>query len=75
MEIEIALQLGDPILPILVDNAEMPNATLLPSSISEFSLLNAAKVREGRSFDADVEEILRKIEEYRMEGASRSISE
>jgi energy-coupling factor transporter ATP-binding protein EcfA2 len=75
MEIEIAFQLGVPILPILVDNAEMPNATLLPSSISEFSFLNAAKVREGRSFDADVEEILRKIEEYRMKGASRSISE
>lgn len=69
MEIEIALELGVPILPILVDDAEMPNEALLPHSINAFASLNAAQVHSGRSFEADINAVLEKIEAFRKEGA------
>jgi hypothetical protein len=68
MEIEVALDLGVPIVPILVDDAEMPNETSLPGSISEFAVLNAAVVRSGRSFDVDANAVLDKIKSFRLEG-------
>jgi hypothetical protein len=69
MEIEIAFKLGVPILPILVDDAEMPNEVLLPKSIDEFASLNAAQVHSGRSFEADIRAVLEKVEAFRKEGA------
>jgi hypothetical protein len=47
---EIELDFGVPILPVLVDDAEMPRRDQVPSSIAEFVLLNAARVASGPHF-------------------------
>ena len=50
VEIESALQLGVPIVPLLVDDVSMPSVDSLPSSIAEFASVNAAPIRSGHDF-------------------------
>ena len=49
-EISSALNANIPVIPVLVEGAEMPPQKALPSQIGELSLLNAAEVRTGRDF-------------------------
>ena len=66
-EIEIALSSRIPILPILIDRAQMPTANQLPPSIAEFAMYNAAVVRSGRDFDKDMDRIVGEIAARREE--------
>jgi hypothetical protein len=50
VEVEIALNRGMPVLPILIDSAKMPLSTDLPESLHDFAFLNAADVAIGRDF-------------------------
>ncbi len=50
MEIEAALARGIPVVPVLVEAAEMPTAGDLPESIGDLIFRNAAEVRAGRDF-------------------------
>jgi hypothetical protein len=65
VEIELALEFGIPIVPLLVDNVAMPRRGDLPSSIEEFVGLNAAAIRSGRDFHKDMDDVLKRIEEFR----------
>ncbi len=62
-EIELALELGVSILPVLVDNTAMPAMDVLPRSLHPFTFRNASPVRAGRDFHADMERILKMIRE------------
>lgn len=50
MEIEAALGRGIHIVPVLIENAEMPGPDDLPETIQAFTFRNAAEVRAGRDF-------------------------
>jgi conflict system STAND superfamily ATPase/TIR domain-containing protein len=65
LEIESALDLGVPILPLLVDNRAMPDEGDLPSSIADFVGVNAAAVRSGRDFHKDMDRVLDTIASHR----------
>jgi hypothetical protein len=58
IEIEIALQRGMPLVPVLVSGAKMPEPTMLPASIKEFSFRNAAKVEAGIDFRQHMERLI-----------------
>lgn len=61
IEIELALELGVPILPVLVDEACMPAREVLPKSIAAIGTINAASVRSGRDFHTDMDIVVNKI--------------
>ncbi len=60
-EIVEALSQDRLVLPVLFDDARMPNANELPDDIRELANLNALKIRHGE-FENDVEVLLRAIE-------------
>ncbi|HEU0027791.1 MAG TPA: toll/interleukin-1 receptor domain-containing protein [Ktedonobacterales bacterium] len=62
VEIEIALRLGVPIIPLLVENAAMPPAARLPASLRPLATLNALPVRPDPDFHRDMERVLPAIE-------------
>jgi TIR domain len=70
VEIESALDLGVPIVPLLVDSVVMPRVHDLPNSIAEFVLLNAAPIRSGRDFHNDMDQVLQTIMALRKRGIS-----
>jgi hypothetical protein len=47
-EIELALASGIPVIPLLVQNASMPNSGQLPDSLKSLSSINALPLRMGR---------------------------
>jgi hypothetical protein len=57
-EVEEALKRGVPIVPILVHDAEMPEAAELPSDIREFAYQNAATIDAGQDFRAHMDRLL-----------------
>ena len=61
-EIEAALDVGVPFIPLLIDGAPMPTVKKLPSSISEFAFLNAAKVRGGYDFHPDINRVMKRVQ-------------
>jgi hypothetical protein len=68
-EIELALDYGVPVIPILVDDTQMPDRSELPMSMQEFVKLNAAPMRSGRDFDSDMSVLLIRIEPLRQEAS------
>jgi hypothetical protein len=65
IEIESALDLGVPIVPLLVDSGAMPRVEDLPNSMVDFVQVNGAAVRSGRDFHKDMERVLETIASYR----------
>jgi hypothetical protein len=62
VEIEAALRQKLLVIPVLVNNATMPMANMLPESLRGFSFLNAAPVDSGRDFRAHVSRLIASIE-------------
>jgi hypothetical protein len=62
IEVEMAIRLEVPILPVLVDGAEMPASDDLPESMSNFAFFNARHL-DAHSFDHHVDEIMRSLEQ------------
>ena len=57
VEIELSLRQGLTVIPILIDEAEIPAASELPSSIKQLSYLNVFKLHSGRSFRNDLDNL------------------
>lgn len=73
-EIEMALKGRAPVIPVLVEDAPMPEPRGLPRSIAKLSGLQAVQIRRGRHWSPDVEYLKREIDEiigYRPVGPSR----
>jgi adenylate cyclase len=62
VEIEIALSRSVPLIPVLIDNAKMPQTTDLPPSLCELAFRNAAKVDSMYDFDHNVDRLIRQID-------------
>jgi hypothetical protein len=63
VEIETALKQDIPVLPVLLDEARMPEPSELPESIREFAYRNAAEVESGRDFDIHVDRVIKAVEQ------------
>ncbi len=62
VELETALRQKLMVIPVLVNNASMPKASVLPDAVRGFSFLNAAPVDVGRDFRPHVDRLIRSIE-------------
>ncbi len=60
-EIELALELGIPIIPLLIDDAPMPSAEDLPASLRELAEIQSMRLRH-RDYRADFASILVEVE-------------
>jgi hypothetical protein len=63
IEIELALQKGIPVIPVLVNGANMPKADDLPDSLENFIYLNAAPVDVGRDFHQHIDRLIRSMDQ------------
>jgi len=59
IEIESALKRGIPVVPVLVGTAAMPADEDLPEGLKKLAFLNAAEIRPGRDFRAQVERLIK----------------
>jgi hypothetical protein len=71
-EIETALKLGTPIIPLLVGGAAMPRKDQLPRTLTRLQDFQATELRGDPHFHQDFERLLRALEQY---GTIRSASE
>ena len=62
IEIETALRLGVPIIPVLIGDSEMPLHDQLPKSMKDFAFLSAAVVDFGEDFDAHMNWLIQSID-------------
>lgn len=62
-EIEVAIESGALVVPILVGGAKMPDAAMLPPSLAEFSAINAATLATGLDFEHHLSLLFRKLDE------------
>jgi TIR domain-containing protein len=63
VEVESALNANIPVIPLLVEGAQMPKASELPESLRELVYRNAAIIDSGRDFHAHVERLSRSIDQ------------
>ena len=61
-EIEIALQLGIPVIPVLVERAQMPQAHELPERMREIAMLNALQVDPSGDFQNHIDRLVEAID-------------
>jgi hypothetical protein len=57
MELELALTLKIPVIPVLVENTTMPTLEGVSASVAVVKTLNAAQVRSGKDFAHDMEDL------------------
>jgi uncharacterized protein YjbI with pentapeptide repeats/predicted RNA-binding protein with RPS1 domain/tetratricopeptide (TPR) repeat protein len=62
-EIETALSHNVAVVPVLVDGAEMPDASELPDSLNSLAFLSAYELRSS-NFDHDVDRLLLYLDSY-----------
>lgn len=64
IEIESALNRKIPVIPVLVEEAEMPLAADLPKSIQDIVYRNAAELRAGSDFRNHIERLIHNLDLY-----------
>lgn len=64
IEIAAALERDIPIIPLLVQNVEMPREENLPVALKKLSYRNAALVRPDPDFHTDMERLVRGIKKH-----------
>jgi hypothetical protein len=63
MEIEVALQRGIPVIPVLLDRASMPREDELPAAIAVLAYRNGPSVDPGRDFHNHMERLIRDLDQ------------
>lgn len=74
IEVETALRLGIPVIPIMVDRASMPAQGELPDSMKDFPYLNAAQIEGGRDFHQQMDRLIRSMEQILADQPKQSAS-
>jgi hypothetical protein len=64
IEVESALQLGLPLVPLLVEGMTMPSAKDLPSSIRDLAYRNAAEIRHDPDFHTDMDRLVENLKKH-----------
>ncbi|HEY0327301.1 MAG TPA: toll/interleukin-1 receptor domain-containing protein [Allosphingosinicella sp.] len=68
-EIEVALEAGALVIPLLVGGAEMPEPGKLPPTLQDLSTLNAATLGTGLDFEHHLGVLFKKLDEaFRLRG-------
>lgn len=62
IEIESALQREIPVVPVLLDRAEMPPSEMLPPSLQNLVYRNCAEIRAGKDFYQHVDRLLKGLD-------------
>ena len=62
VEIEIASHLGIPIIPVLVERAQMPGSHQVPEGMREVTLLNALVIEPGADFQNQLNRLMETID-------------
>lgn len=62
IEIQAALQRDIPVIPVLLDGAEMPTEGSLPEDLAQLAYRNAVQVYAGRDFDSHVDNLVERLE-------------
>jgi hypothetical protein len=57
-EIEVAFRANIPVIPVLLNDAEMPRAEECPPGLGHFAYLNRFRIKTGDSFGADIERLI-----------------
>ncbi len=63
MELKLALEMGARVIPVLLDNAQMPDESQLPSDIAGLALCNAELVR-GAAFQRDAQHLTEYVSKF-----------
>jgi hypothetical protein len=61
-ELEAAIELGVPVLPVLVGDAKLPEEGDLPTALKPIVTFNATRLDDGRNFQTDVAQLRSDIE-------------
>jgi TIR domain-containing protein len=70
IEVERALEHGVPLVPVLVNGAQIPKPSELPESLQDLSYRNAAEVDSGRDFHPHVDRLIRSMDQMLGQRAS-----
>jgi chemotaxis protein histidine kinase CheA len=62
LEIETALRMDKPLIPVLVSRAVMPHPDVLPDSLHDFVFRHAVQIDSGQDFDVHVNRLIRAME-------------
>ncbi len=63
LEIETALQRNVPVIPVLIDDAQMPDASLLPETLRPLTFRQGARIDTGVDFRAHMDRLIRALEQ------------
>jgi hypothetical protein len=63
IEVERALEHAVPLVPVLVNAAQIPKPSDLPDSLQDLCYLNAAQVDSGRDFHPHVDRLIRSMDQ------------
>ena len=66
IELEVALEQGVPMIPVLIGNTPMPPENTLPASISQVSFRNAFALDAGPEFEDDFNRLISHLDALRM---------
>lgn len=64
LEIEIGLQRGIPLIPVIIEPAEMLSPSELPPSISELAYINGLRLDPGRDFHVHMSRLIAELRRY-----------
>jgi hypothetical protein len=64
IEIDVALSRGVPVVPVLVGDASIPTAENLPDCLRDLVFRQATEVRSGPSFRADIDRLIRGLQQF-----------
>ncbi len=63
IEVETALKLGIPAIPVLIGTTRMPRPEQLPETLRELAFRNAVKIDTGQDFDLHMGQFIRDLNE------------
>ena len=72
IEIEAAIGRSIPVVPVLIDDTEMPSANDLPEPLQPLAFRNAAELRAGRDLNHHLDLLLRGLQQHLAPGTTRS---
>ena len=70
IELETALKMGRRVIPVLVDDAQMPDVRNLPGSLAELCRINAFRLSDAR-WKSDVQQLLNEVSRLKEQGGTR----
>lgn len=69
VEVETALEMGIPVIPVLIFNAAIPSSVTLPPKLQKLFLKNATRLDEGSDFEVHAKRLIKAID-YHLGGSS-----